>query len=94
MRNSDRGYRRYMRHKKFEQRRRFLSEIGRYYYKPSIGWLSEDGSYIKRPKNSNQERYWKRYSNRVARRKKGDKEFFGRKGNKYKRVLDYVWKVY
>lgn len=94
MRNGGRAYRRYMRRKKFEQRRRFLLEVGQYYYKPSLGWLSENRYYIKHPKNSNQEQYWKKYSSRVARRKKNDEDLFGRKGNKYRRVIDYVWEVY
>lgn len=94
MRKSGRAYRRYMRRKKFEQRRRFLLEVGQYYYRPSIGWLSRDGTHIKYPKNSNQEQYWKRYSSRVARRRKNNEDSFGRKGNQYKRVIDYVWEVY
>ena len=68
------------------------------YYKPTVGYVKriyvdgryqQVGKYIKYPKNSNAERYWKRHSNRVIRRRN---EIYH--GNQYRKCFDYWWTLY
>lgn len=47
------------------------------------------GKHIKYPKNSNQQKFFKRYSNKIARRKE-----LPIKGNGYRRHFDYWWTLY
>ena len=53
------------------------------------GHVSENGKYLKRPKNSKWETYYKRYGNRMVRRYKGYLN-----GNDYRRVFDLWWTLY
>lgn len=47
------------------------------------------GKYVKHHKNSNRQRFWKRYSNRAVRR--GVQTGSGKSG--YKRCFDYWWEI-
>ena len=47
------------------------------------------GKYIKYPKNSNAEHFWKRHSNRIIRRRN---EIY--RGNQYRKCFDYWWTLY
>lgn len=67
-------------------------------YNPMAGYVDWDwvdgkwqpvGKYIKYPKNSNAQRYWKRYSNKIVRR---SKEVY--RGNQYRKCFDYWWTLY
>lgn len=67
-------------------------------YNPMAGYVDWDwvdgkwqpvGKYIKYPKNSNAQRHWKRYSNKIVRR---SKEVF--RGNQYRKCFDYWWTLY
>lgn len=57
------------------------------------GWKDGEyvpvGNYIMRPKNSNRQKYWKKYSNKVVRR---SNMFYGGKAG-YRRAFDYWWTV-
>lgn len=53
------------------------------------GEREQTGKHIKFPKNSNQQKFFKRYSNRIARRKE-----LPTKGNGYRRHFDYWWTLY
>lgn len=53
------------------------------------GVVSLVGKYVKFPKNSNRQQYWKRYSNRAVRR--GKAVGSGKSG--YKRCFDYWWTI-
>ena len=50
------------------------------------GVWEQVGKYIKYPKNSNAQRYWKRHSNKIVRKRK---EAF--RGNQYRKCFDYRW---
>ena len=67
-------------------------------YNPAIGYIDWDwvdgiwqpvGKYIKYPKNSNAQQYWKRHSNKIVRKKN---EIF--RGNQYRKCFDYWWTLY
>ena len=67
-------------------------------YNPAIGYIDWDwvdgvwqpvGKYIKYPKNSNAQQYWKRHSNKIVRKKN---EIF--RGNQYRKCFDYWWILY
>lgn len=94
-RKSGRAYRRKTWKRKREKRMRIMT----YGYKPSVGYMKwgwKDGvyqpieGYIKYPKNSNNQIFWKTYSNRKVRRYKGDIH----NGNSYRRHFDYAWMLY
>lgn len=87
------AYRRFMRRQK---RNRVMKIINRGGY-PAAGYVDYDfidgkavqtGKYIKYPKNSNQQKFFKRYSNSVVRRKE-----LPIKGNGYRKCFDYRWSV-
>ena len=68
------------------------------YYKPTVGYVKriyidgryqQVGKYIKYPKNSNAEHFWKRHSNRIIRRRN---EIY--RGNQYRKCFDYWWTLY
>lgn len=89
------AYRRLM---KKQKKDRLMKIINRGGYNPAAGYVDWDfvdgkwqpiGKYIKYPKNSNQQRFFKRYSNKVARRKE-----LPTKGNGYRRHFDYWWTLY
>ena len=67
-------------------------------YNPAVGYIDWDwvdgiwqpvGKYIKYPKNSNAQQYWKRHSNKIVRKKN---EIF--RGNQYRKCFDYWWTLY
>ena len=86
-------YRRNRKKRKFERLKQ-LNNRG--YYSRTIGhldWKLVDGEivlvgkYLKYPKNTNQQRFFKRYSNKKVRRQKN----LPTKGNGYRRQFDYAW---
>ena len=89
------AFRRAMKQKHTTRRMKALS-YG--HYKPTVGYVDWDyvdgrfiqvGKYIKYPKNSNAERYWKRHSNRIIRIRN---ELY--QGNQYRKCFDYWWTLY
>ena len=89
------AYRRAMEIKHKRDLLRIISYSG---YKPHIGYIDWDrvddvwqpvGKYIKYPKNSNAQRYWKRHSNKIIRRRN---EIY--RGNHYRKCFDYWWTLY
>lgn len=89
------AYRRAMERKHKRDLLRIISYSG---YKPHIGYLDWDrvngvwqpvGKYIKYPKNSDAQRYWKRHSNKIIRRRN---EIY--RGNQYRKCFDYWWTLY
>ena len=67
-------------------------------YNPNAGYMDWDwvdgvwqpvGKYIKYPKNSNAQQYWKRHSNKIVRKKKDVYQ-----GNRYRKCFDYWWTLY
>lgn len=67
-------------------------------YNPCVGhiewnWVDgvwqQVGKYIKYPKNSNAQQYWKRHSNKIVRRRN---EIYH--GNQYRKCFDYWWTLY
>lgn len=94
-RKTGRAYRRRMRQIKNKRLMKIVNNSG---YNPAAGyvdWAFVDGvytpvgKYIKFPKNSNQQKYFKRYSNRITRR-----EDIPAKGNGYRKCFDYWWTLY
>ena len=88
----------YRRDMRVKHRDAVMKILSRGYYKPTVGYVDWDyedgqfkqvGKYIKYPKNSNAERYWKRHSNRVIRRRN---ELYQR--NQYRKCFDYWWTLY
>lgn len=94
-RRSGLAYRRKMSVKKDKALRKILG----YGYKPYAGWVDwdwvdgvwqETGKYIKYPKNSNKQAYYKRYTNKIVRRQYE----LPVKGNQYRKHFDYWWTMY
>ncbi len=94
-RKTGRAYRRRMRVKHNKKR---IWIIHNCRYNPCIGhvdWERVDGvwqsvgKYVKYPQNSDAQRYWKRHSNRIIRRRK---EIF--RGNQYRKCFAYWWMLY
>ena len=94
-RENARAYRRHMRVTKDKRLRAIICSCG---YIPNAGWIRHDfvdgeyvcvGNYIKYPKNSNAQRFLKRYSNRIVR-----KSPVPRNGSGYKKLFDYWWSLY
>lgn len=95
-RKTGNAYRRRMNLLKKERRMKIINEYGR--YNPTAGYVEWDiidgvwtpiGKYIKYPKNSNRQKFYKRYSNRIARRNE-----LPTKGNGYRKNFDYWWTLY
>lgn len=95
-RKTGKAYRRHMRKLKND---RLMRIVTRYGYNPSAGytdwgWVNGDyrpvGNYIKYPRDSDNQGYWKRQSNRKVRRQKGRIP----KGNTYRKYFDYTWTIY
>lgn len=96
-RNTGRSYRRVAGRQKFEKK----VELGRYVRACSIGYPEYDhvrgphsrmeptGKYLRYPKNSKSQKYWKRYSNKLIRRR-GD----AIQNGQYRRLFDYWWEIY
>ena len=89
------AYRREMRRKHDKDLAWIINHCG---YNPSAGYMDWDlvdgvwqpvGKYIKYPKNSKAQRFWKRHSNKVVRKKR---EIF--RGNQYRKCFDYWWILY
>lgn len=89
------AYRRAMEIKHKRDLLRIISYSG---YKPHIGYIDWGrvngvwqpvGKHIKYPKNSNAQRYWKRHSNKIIRRRN---ETY--RGNQYRKCFDYWWTLY
>lgn len=93
-RNTGRAYRRIM---KKSKEKRIMSIVNRYYIPHAgyvdWGWVDNEwvqvGKYVKYPKNSNKQRWMKRYTSRVSR-----KTDLPQKGNAYRRCFDYWWTMY
>ena len=95
MKIRDRNYRRATAHSKKKRLMKIISTGG---YNPARGyvdWGMENGQWkpvgkhIKYPKNSQRQRFYKRYSNRAVRRNE-----LGQKGNGYRKHFDYWWVLY
>ena len=89
------AYRRFMKKQKQDK---LMDIINRGGYNPAAGYVDWGkvngkwkpiGKYIKYPKNSHQQKFYKRYSNRKARR-----EELPTKGNGYRKHFDYWWTLY
>ena len=88
----DRNYRRA---KALQKKKRLLKIVNLKGYNPARGyvdWGMETGqwkpvgNHIKYPKNSNKQRFYKRYTKRIVRRNE-----LPRKGNGYRKCFDYWW---
>ena len=88
----------YRRRIKELKKKRLMQIINTGGYNPARGYVDWGlvngqwrpvGKYIKYPKNSNAERYWKRHSNRIVRKKN---EIY--RGNQYRKCFDYWWTLY
>lgn len=93
-RKTGRAYRRVM----LKQKTNRLMKIVNSSYIPHAGyvdwgWVDNEwvqvGKYVKYPKNSNKQRWMKRYTSRVSR-----KTDLPQKGNAYRRCFDYWWTMY
>lgn len=67
-------------HKKYDK---IPSYFCSHYFDESLGYWK----YFK--KNSNEEKYWKNYSNRIIRRNKND--YYLTKSNNHRKEFDYRW---
>ena len=94
-RKTGRAYRRMMKTRKHSALFKIVTDG----YRPHAGyvdWSEVDGKwmptgkYIKYPKNSNCQRWWKKYSNKIVRKNMN----LPQKGNRYRRVFDYWWTLY
>jgi hypothetical protein len=91
-RKRDRAYRREMRIRHNRRLTRIIHSCPYKLHKGYVEWGLADGRwqpvgrYIKYPKNSNAQRYWKRQSNKAVRRRK---EIFP--GNQYRKCFEYWW---
>lgn len=95
-RRTGRKYRREKSAQKFER----LKQAGVYYgYHPTMGYVDWDfidghfvqvGKYMKYPKNSKKQKYFKRYSNRRVR----SSDDIPTKGNAYRKEFDYAWTLW
>ena len=95
MKIRDRSHRRAIARSKKKKLMKIISTGG---YNPARGYVEWDkvdgrwqsvGNHIKYPKNSNKQRFYKRYSNRAVRRNE-----LGQKGNGYRKHFDYWWTLY
>ncbi|MDD5022279.1 MAG: hypothetical protein PHR82_09165 [Endomicrobiaceae bacterium] len=93
-RKTGRAYRRVMR----EQKTNRLMRIVNRYYIPHAGYVDWDfvdgkyvqvGKYIKYPKNSNCQRWMKKYTNKIVRH-----SHIPLRGNGYRKTFDYWWEMY
>ena len=92
-RKTGRAYRRHMRVIKKKKRMAIMT----YGYRPTVGYTEWGyrngvyqpvGNYIKFPKNSKAQAYWKRLSNKKVRHSKVQS------GSAYKKCFDYWWALY
>lgn len=83
-----------MKKQKFERAKKIATRT----YNPAAGYVDWEyvngelipvGKYVKYPKNSNKQQYFKRYSNKIVRRTS-----LPLKGNAYRRCFDYWWTMY
>jgi len=97
MRNK--GSRAYRRRMKVRKNDLLLGIINRGGYNPHAGYVDWDfegrtllhsGKYIKYPKNSNCQRWIKRYTSKRMRKC----PYLPQKGNHYRRLFDYWWTLY
>lgn len=93
-RKTGRRYRREMSRKKRDERLNAM----KYSCRPGIGWTEwgeKDGvwqpigEYVRLPRGSEKEKFFKRHSNKIVRRSKGNYS-----GNQYRRLFDYWWTIY
>ncbi len=89
------AYRRAMAVKHRDGLIKIINNIG---YNPCVGYVDWDwvdgiwqpvGKYIKYPKNSNAQRYWKRHSNKIVRK---SREPY--RNNQYRKCFDYWWTIF
>ncbi len=92
-RKTGKAYRRLMARRKKKKRMEIIScGTG---YNPTVGTIVEKTakrkpvSYIQYPKNSNCQRFWKHYTNKVARKRE-----LPVKGNGHRRCVDYLNELY
>ena len=91
-RKTGRAYRREMEEHK-DNKRKSTFDYNTHGGYPAYRWKNGElvpMGYIKYPKNSKNERYWKNYSNRKIRRNKD--ELYG--GNSHHKAFDYDWTIY
>ncbi len=96
VRKTGRAYRRRMKHIKNKRLMKIVNMGNGYNISAGyVDWALVDGEYvpvgkyIKYPKNSNKQKYFKRYSNHIARKKEVPV-----KGNGYRKHFDYWWTLY
>lgn len=91
-----RAFRRKMKRKKNKRRFEIIEEYG---YNPSVGYVDHEyidgtwkatGKYIKYPKDSKTQKFYKNYSNRLLRRTTKPVQ---QKGNGYRKNFDYKWNI-
>lgn len=80
----DKAYRRDVKQKSNNHKLKIVTAYG---YKAPIGYL--DGKYIKFPKNSNNQRYYKKCSNKKIRHLD-----IHSKGNEYRKYYEYKYRIY
>ena len=81
----NKGYYRYMNRKSKEKQKRKEKNKKKYFSM----WLDESGSYIKRPRDSYNSKFYRKIANRKARR---EKMTYGNHGQ-YRKCYDYKWAV-
>lgn len=94
MRKTGRAFRRKMRRKKLKDKISMLEYCpyfkgGHTNYKWMDGEYVRVGTYIKFSKNSNLQKFYKRYSNKVVRRCPHEIP----NGNAYRKIFDYWWTI-
>lgn len=62
-------------------------------YPGNAGWLSNSGSYVVYPKNSQRQKYLKKQTHKKNRRFPIDEDDRGCKGNAYRRNQEYKWEL-
>lgn len=95
--SEDRERRAYRRHKKRQKTKRLMeiedhTYIGTLWFNygfDEAGNWKRIGAYPKRQKNSNKQRFYKRYSNRIIRKSETVYQ-----NGKYRKVFDYWWTLY
>lgn len=85
------------------RRKEIILTMNQHGYNPLVGWYDFDyvdgkwqriGNYVKYPRNSKGQRYLKRKTHKRNRRIPIGDEDRARKGNSYRRSVDYWWELY
>lgn len=64
----------------------------RRWWQPGWYFSDRDGYYKNSKKDSNEEKFWKNYSNRLIRRNKND--YYLNKSNNYRKEFEYWWTLW